>query len=190
MRVQTWAPLMSAVLMFSVSAFADQGGNNNSNGNNSNSSLQVSIIGSMPNLTIGGISSAGASWTVSQSSVSIQPNGQNLWAIQVQVQNLLLASGTGVGTTGSVRAVAASVVCGGSGGAVVATTPGTAFDRSGAAQIQTTVNLPRSCWAPAVLVRVANPGTAAGAFIASTGLSLSSPNSPANSNNSDDDESN
>jgi hypothetical protein len=105
----------------------------------------------------------------------------------VQVQNLLLVSGPGVGTTGSVRAVAASVVCGGSGGAVVATTPSAVLDRSGAAQIQTTVNLPRACWAPVVLVRIAS-GTAVGSFIASTGLTLNSSNSGVgNSNNSEDD---
>src|SRR5580704_9285359 len=108
MRVQTWAPFAVALIMLSVSAFGQSG----------NSSFQASIIGSVPNLTIGGVSSAGASWTVSQSNVSIQPNGQMRWDIQVQVQNLLVASGTGVGTTGTVRAVAASVVCGGSGGAV------------------------------------------------------------------------
>jgi hypothetical protein len=179
MQIQKWA-YVSAVFMFSISAFAGQAGN-------SNSSLQASIIGSMPNLTIGGVSSAGASWAVSQSNVSIQPNSQSLWDIQVQVQNLLLVSGPGVGTTGSVRAVAASVVCGGSGGAVVATTPSAVLDRSGAAQIQTTVNLPRACWAPVVLVRIAS-GTAVGSFIASTGLTLNSSNSGVgNSNNSEDD---
>ena len=178
MRVQKWASLFPALCMLSVSAF----------GQSSNSSFQASIIGSVPNLTIGGVSSAGASWTVSQSNVSIQPNNQNSWDIQVQVQNLLLASGTGVGTTGSVRAVAASVVCGGSGGAVAATTAGAVLDRSGAAQIQTTVNLPRSCRAPVVLVRVANPGAALGAFIASTGLTLSSPNSAADNGSHSEDQ--
>ena len=183
MQLQKWVPFVSAALLISVSAFAGQPGNNNSN-----SSLQSSIIGSMPNLTIGGVPSAGASWTVSQSNVSIQPNGQAGWDIQVQVQNLLLASGPGTGTTGSVRAVAASVVCGGSGGSVAATTPSANLDRSGAAQIQSTVRLPASCWAPVVLVRVASPGSPAGSFIAATGLTLLSVNSPVDNNSTTDDD--
>jgi hypothetical protein len=181
MQAQKWVPFVSAALMISVGAFAGQPGNNNSN-----SSLQTSIIGSMPNLTIGGVSSAGASWTVSQSNVSIQPSGQSGWDIQVQLQNLLLASGTGIGTTGSVRAVAASVVCGGSGGSVAATTPSASLDRSGAAQIQATVRLPAFCLAPVVLVRLANPGSPAGSFIAATGLTLVSPNSSVENNSNSD----
>jgi hypothetical protein len=160
---------MTTALIFSAGAFADGGGSNNS-------SLQSSIVGSSPNVMVGGVSSAGAQWMVSQSTVSIQANGQATWQVQVQVQNLLLASGSGFGTTGNVHMIAASVVCGGSGGMVVATTPIAGLDRSGSAQIQANLSLGRSCIAPVVLVRVANPGTPAGSFIASTGLSLNSPN--------------
>ena len=154
MRLRYTAPLLAAVALFAVSAFADHGNNNNpnNNNNNSNSSFQSSIIGSAPNVTIAGVPSAGAAWTVSQSNVSIQPDSQGKWDIQVQLQNLLLASGASTGTVGSVRAVAASVVCGGSGGQVAASTSSAPLDGSGSAQIQTTVALPAVCRAPVVLV--------------------------------------
>jgi hypothetical protein len=98
----------------------------------------------------------------------------------VQVSGLLLANAAGVppnlvGTTGPVQMVAASLVCGGSGGSVVASTDGTLFFSGGSAQIEAQITMPASCIAPVVLLRIFNPnapsGSQVGPFIAVTGLS-------------------
>ena len=70
--------------------------------------------------------------------------------------------------------VAASVVCGGSGGTAVATTGAVSLSSIGDAHIETSLTIPSPCIAPVVLLRIANPGTQPGAFIALTGLSSNS----------------
>jgi hypothetical protein len=73
-----------------------------------------------------------------------------------------------------VTAVAASLVCGGTGGTVAATTGGVPLSPAGNAEIKQAIALPASCLAPAVLVRVftpANPaGSQLGPYIAATGF--------------------
>ena len=71
--------------------------------------------------------------------------------------------------------VAASLICGGSGGTVVASTAPVFLSSGGNARIENTIFLPASCAAPAVALRIFNPAAAAGSqlgsFIAITGLS-------------------
>ena len=79
------------------------------------------------------------------------------------------------------RMVAASLVCGGSGGSVAANTTGFALSNIGNADFETTLTLPARCAAPVVLVRVftaTNPAaTQLGSYIAISGIESSSTNS-------------
>ena len=159
---------------FSFSALADDGhDNNNNNNNNDNSSFKSSVAGSATGLTIGGVTSAGAPWVVSQGQASVSGDGR----VRVQVQGLLLGVGAPadlVGTTGPVTMVGATLVCGGSGGAVVpeavAVTP-SPLSLAGNAEIEQDVTLPAACFGPAVVVRIFNTATTQlGSFIAATGL--------------------
>jgi hypothetical protein len=171
MRVKTLLTI-GAITVFSFSAVADDGHDNNNNGN----SFQSSVIGSLPGAVIGGIPSGGAPWVVKQGQASISGN-----RIHVQVQGLLL---TTIGTTGTVTMVAATLVCGGSGGAVVpvavAVTP-SPLSSSGNADIDQAVTLPTACFGPVVLVQVFDMPTAqlSPVFIAVTGLT---PSAAQNSN--------
>ncbi len=178
MRAKTWWRLSVVVALFSMSAFADHGDNKNNN-NDSNSPLTISIIGSVPSTTIGGIKSGGAPWTMREGKASISEGGK----LKVEVAGLLIGAAAGVpanvvGTVGSVLMVAASLVCGGSGGAVVASTGGVPLSSGGNAEIEKSVSLPASCMAPVILVRVFSPsaptGSQLGAFIAVSGFTSTS----------------
>ena len=205
MRVQSWLKIGLVAAVFAFSALADHGddnhGNNNQNNNNNQNQNQnqnqnnnggmfsSSMLGSLPGATIGGIMSGGVPWTISEGHASISSNG----SVQVEVQGLLIAAGAPanlVGTVGPVQMVAASVVCGGSGGTVAGSTGGTFFSAGGNAEIQDTVTLPSSCMAPVVLVRIFNPAVAPGGqlgpFIAATGLSTVGNMQPGNNNNDND----
>ena len=182
--------------LLSTSALADDGGrhgnngnnngNNGNNGNNRHNSFSSSIVGSTPGAMIGGVASGGAPWVVSQGSASLSADG----SLEIEVTGLLLGAGAAanlVGTVGPVQMVAGSVVCGGSGGTVVASTSGVFLNASGNAEIESSVTLPTSCVAPVILVRIFNPaaaqGSQVGAFIAATGVTLSAPgNSDHNGN--------
>lgn len=155
-----------AAAMFCVSAVADNG---------NHGSFRSSVIGSTPGVTIGGVMSGGVPWTVRAGSAEVNGNGK----IEVNVNGLLIAAGTGVpanlvGTTGPVMMVAASLVCGGSGGMVAASTKAAPLSAAGNAEIEDTITLPASCMAPVVLVRVFNatamPGSQLGPFIALSGI--------------------
>jgi hypothetical protein len=185
--------LSIGIVVLAFAAYADDGHNgnnnnqNNNNQNNGTSGLQAGVVGSMPGAAIGGISSGGAPWVVNQGQVQVSPDGQ----IQVEVQGLLIGPGgpvNFVGTTGPVTMVAASLVCGGSGGAPVlvadsSVTPAQ-LNGSGNAQINQSVTLPASCIAPVVLVRIFNltqpAGSQLGPFIAASGIA---PNMGQNQNN-------
>ena len=106
----------------------------------------------------------------------------------MQVQGLLIgASGpaSAVGTTGPVTMVGATLVCGGSGGAVVpvavAVTP-SPLSSSGNAQIDQDVTLPAAsaCFGPVVLVQVFDTTAAqlSPVFIAVTGLTPNAAQTP------------
>lgn len=163
------AALIAAAL--TSAAVADHGKDNR---NNNNNAFHSSIIGSSPNTSIGGVVSGGAPWVVHEGSASVEGG-----RLEVEVSGLLLAPGAPgnlVGTVGPVQMVAASIVCGGSGGTVAATTDAVSLSSLGDAHLESGVTLPSSCLAPVVLIRIANPGTQPGAFIAATGLSVAQAN--------------
>jgi hypothetical protein len=178
--------MIGAVAVCSFSLLADD---NHNNGNNNSSSFESSVIGSVPGLGIGGITSGGAPW-VSSGEASISSGGR----IHVEVQGLLIAAGgpaNFVGTTGPVTMVAAALVCGGTGGTPVsvpdaAVTP-SPLNSMGDAEIAQDITLPPACFGPVVLVRIFNPNAALGSqlgpFIAATGLT---PNAAQNPNQNQD----
>ncbi len=152
----------------------DRNRNQNDSGNNGNGRLEATLVGSVPSTTIGGITSGGAPWVVRSSEVSISPAGQ----LEMDVQGLLISSGPATGTVGPVKMVAASLVCGGSGGSVAASSDGAPLSTTGNAHIEAQLTLPATCMAPVVLVRIFNAtaatGSQLGPFIAVSGMSLSS----------------
>ena len=128
------------------------------------------IIGSNPKTVIAGVPSGGAPWTV-QSGSAVLSDG----LLSVQVQGLILPN---LGNPGPVTSVSASLVCGGSGGTVVATTDPVPLFPNGDAKIQAEIKLTDPCFGPIVLVRAAafngNPLPQAGPWIAATGFTSSS----------------
>jgi hypothetical protein len=112
------------------------------------SSFRSGVIGSNPGLTIGGIPSGGAPWVVTEGEATLMPSGE----LELEVKGLLLAA---TGTTGPVTQIAASLVCGGSGGMVVATTPAVNLSAEGDAELEANVTPPSTCFGPVILVRVA-----------------------------------
>jgi hypothetical protein len=177
MQLNNWIKLGAIGAFLPIIALADHGGNKNNNGNNAaNGSFESSIVGSVPSTTIGGVMSGGAPWTVAQGEASVSGGGK----LEVQVRGLLLTTGAPanlVGTVGPVQMVAASLVCGGSGGVVAASTDGVPLSTAGNAEIAANVTVPATCMAPVVLVRVwvntAAPGSQLGPFIAVTGFNMS-----------------
>src|SRR6516165_7904435 len=76
--------------------------------------LLLTLIGSSPGQAVGGVPSGGAAWTVSRGHVTLSGGGH----LNLVVHGLILPS---TGNTGPVTQVSASLVCGGTGGTVVAT---------------------------------------------------------------------
>ena len=123
------------------------------------------LIGSNPNMTIGGVTSGGAAWKVRKGQATLEDNGR----LEVEVLGLLLVA---TNTTGPVVDVAASLVCGGSGGSVAATSTAAGLSAAGNAEIRDDLTLPATCPAPVVLIRIFNRTTLQpGAFIALSGIS-------------------
>lgn len=177
MRSNHWIKIGGIGILLSMTALAEHGGNKHNNGNNAadNGSFEASIVGSVPNTTIGGVASGGAPWIVAEGKASVSVNGK----LEMQVQGLLLTTGAPpnlVGTVGPVQMVAASLVCGGSGGAVAGSTDGVPLSPAGNAQIEGSVTVPATCMAPVILVRFFNaagaPGSQLGPFIALTGFNM------------------
>src|SRR6266849_7984550 len=110
--------------------------------------LRSSLIGSNPRVVIGGVPSGGAPWKVQEGSASLDDEGR----LRVKIEGLVLVA---LGTPGPITQVSASLVCGGTGGAVVATTGPVRLSAAGDAKIEAKINLPSSCFGPVVLVRVA-----------------------------------
>lgn len=136
--------------------------------------FESKLVGSTPGAAIGGVLSGGVPWVVRGGEVSLAANGM----LHVEVKGLVLAPATPNigGTTGPVTMVAASLVCNGSGGTLVASTSAMPLSPGGNAEIRQTITLPSSCLAPVVLVRVFNSlapvGNQLGVFIAANGFSL------------------
>jgi hypothetical protein len=150
-----------------------QGGQGDS-GESEQHNFSSGVIGSIPGLTIGGIMSGTSPWVVKNGKATLTPSGE----LQLEVHGLLIASGTGAGTTGPVTQIAASLVCGGSGGMVVATTAAVNLSAEGDAEIEATITPPATCFGTIILVRVAGtngtllptPLAATVPFIAVTGF--------------------
>jgi len=148
MRALCWIAL-ACVLLVAV-GFADKG-KHKGQGESEQSNFRSGIIGSNPGLTIGGVPSGGAPWVVREGKVSLTPSGE----LELEVKGLLLPS---TGTTGPVTQIAASLVCGGSGGMVVATTHAVNLSPAGDAEIEEKLTLPSPpapCFGTIILVRVA-----------------------------------
>ena len=132
--------------------------------------FESDVVGSIPGAAIGGVLSGGVQWVVRRGKASLADNGM----LRLEVKGLLLAAGNLVGTTGPVTMVAASLVCGGSGGTLMASTSAVPLSPGGNAEIRQTITLPPSCLGPVVLVRVFNSmapvGSQLGPFIAATGF--------------------
>ena len=132
--------------------------------------FSTAIVGSNPGQTIGGVNSGGAPWVVTSASITISSDGR----VRSRIKGLIIPA-MGVGP---VTGVAASLVCGGSGGSVAATTGSFPLSSAGNAKISDTITLPGSCIAPVVLIRVtattSGPLQSPGPFIALSGLRTSS----------------
>jgi hypothetical protein len=174
-RVALACILLACVLSAGV-AFADKHGKGKGSGESGDSQggggFRSSVIGSNPNLMIGGVPSGSAAWVVKEGKASLSPSGD----LELEVKGLLI-TGTHTaadGTTGPVTQIAASLVCGGSGGMVVATTAAVNLSPEGDAELEAKITPPATCFATIILVRVAGTnGTllpAPGPFIAVTGF--------------------
>ena len=129
--------------------------------------FRSTIIGSNPNIIIAGVSSGGAPWTVQRGSAVLNEDGR----LHVELRGLILLK---LGNAGPVTSVSASLVCGGSGGAVVATTDAAPLSTDGNAEIEGQISVSSPCFAPIVLVRAAafngTPLPKPGPWIAATGF--------------------
>jgi len=160
--------MLACVLLVGV-AFADKHGKQS--GQSEQSSFKSGLIGSTPGLTIGGIPSGSAAWVLKSGKATVTPHGE----LQIEVKGLLLAA---TGTTGPVTQIAASLVCGGSGGMVVATTGAVDLSAEGDAEIEAKFTPPATCFGTVILMRVAGvngtplptPLPQAAPFIAVTGF--------------------
>jgi hypothetical protein len=186
--------LFSVAAIVALSSFGARAQAHDQNeGNFFASSFASSVVGSTPGVTVAGVASGDVPWTVKAAVANVSPRGQ----ILVKLVGLLIAAASGVpanlvGTVGPVNEVAASLVCGGSGGTVAASTGGFPLAAGGNATIFANVTLPAQCQAPIVLVRIFSPAAAAnaqlGAFIALTGFNqITTPgNSDGNENSAQD----
>lgn len=132
---------------------------------NAQNVLESTIIGSTPGQIIGGVTAGGAPWQVTHARVVLLNDG----SLHIQLAGLVLVS-TGMNP---VAQVAASLVCGGSGGAVAATSDTFPLTPDGNADFRGQLTLPSSCLAPVVIVRAVGPN-GPGAFIAATGVNPAS----------------
>ena len=164
---------LACILLVGV-AFADKHGKGKGHSGDSEGSkggsFRSGVIGSNPGLTIGGVPSGGAAWVVREGKASLTPSGE----LELEVKGLLISGGPLNGTTGPVTQIAASLVCGGSGGMVVATTAAVNLSPEGDAELEAKITPPATCFGTIILVRVAGiNGTllpAPGPFIAVTGF--------------------
>jgi hypothetical protein len=130
-----------------------------------------SLVGSYPGITVAGIPSGGAPWTLTTGHVSISPNG----VLSADVDGLVLyGTGTSLdGTTGPVTKVFASLVCASSSGPSLVNTNAVPLSPMGNAQINQNIPIPSTCFAPQVLIRIAATTSGPisnGPWIAATGL--------------------
>jgi hypothetical protein len=152
MGIGVSAVLLAGALAMPVQALADESG------------FESTIIGSTPGMLIGGVASGGAAWKVREGKVTIEDGGR----LKAEISGLLLVA---TNTVGPVLEVAASVVCGGTGGMVVATSEPVGLGAAGNAEIHADLTLLAPCAGPVVLIRNVNATTnVPGAFIALSGI--------------------
>ena len=133
--------------------------------------FRSTIIGSNPKIVIAGVQSGVAPWTVGRGSAVLDEEG----GLSVALSGLVITS---LGTPGPVTSVAASLVCGGSGGSVAATTDAVPLSGDGNAEIEGKITVPSPCFGPIVLVRAAavngSPLPQPGPWISSNGFGSAS----------------
>jgi len=127
---------------------------------------QSAIVGSTPGMTIGGVTSGGAAWKVARGRVTLEATGR----LKIEVFGLVLVAND---TTGGIPEVVASLVCGGSGGSIAATSVQAGLSVAGNAEIRDELALPTICPAPVVLIQIFRPASVPqfGPFIALSGIS-------------------
>jgi|SRR5215469_3572012 len=129
--------------------------------------FQSTMIGSNPGEIIGGVNSGGLAWQVSFSSTSLSEPQRNIFRLSVHLEGLVLVS-TG---KSPVSKIAASLVCGGSGGAVVSTTDTFGLTADGNSDFDDEISIGTNCLAPVVIVRAVG-ANGPGNFIAASGVQL------------------
>jgi len=132
---------------------------------NAQNVLESTIIGSTPGQIIGGVNAGGAPWQTTHARTVVLNDG----SLAIHLTGLVLVN-TGMSP---VAHVAASLVCGGSGGAVAATSDTFDLSPEGNADFQGQLTLPNSCLAPVLIVRAVGPNGPS-AFIAATGVNPAS----------------
>jgi hypothetical protein len=131
---------------------------------NAQNVLESTIIGSTPGQIIGGVMAGGAPWKVTKARAVLLNDG----SLTIHLTGLVLTN-TG---TNPVAQIAASLVCGGSGGAVAATSHTFALSPEGNADFSDQLTLPASCLSPVIIVRAVG-ANGPSAFIAATGVNPS-----------------
>jgi hypothetical protein len=117
---------------------------------------------------LGGVNQCGKIWQLAKGEASLSKHGH----LKVSVRGLVLndaSTGQFNGTPDGVTGLVAAVICGGSGGTVVAQTAGVPLSQAGNARISATITLPERCVAPVIVVREIFDG-AVGGWLAGTGF--------------------
>lgn len=111
-----------------------------------------------------GVVAGGLPWVLNHGRVTITSEGE----FSVEIDGLVIPTGTFAGTPGPVKTVSASLYCGADTNTTAADTVGPApLSGRGDAEIHGHVTLPASCLAPIVLIHPANISSSA--YIAVTG---------------------
>ena len=117
---------------------------------------------------LGGINQCGKIWKLAKGGASLSANGH----LKVKVNGLILndpSTGSFNGTPDGVTGLVAAVICGGSGGTIVAQTQSVPLSQAGDTKISVSITLPARCVAPVIVVREIFEG-AIGGWLASTGF--------------------
>ena len=132
--------------------------------------LRSSPVGSYPGITVAGIHSGGAPWTVT-GLVSVSSSG----VLSLYVDGLLIyGTGSSIdGTTGPVTKVLATLACDTTSGVLLINSSAVPLSPWGNARIYQNIPIPSTCFAPQVLIRIAATTTGVvsnGPWIAATGI--------------------
>ncbi len=144
-----------------VSAMGDPGGGSRGDQRHGNRTvLKTSLAPSVPNdPALLGAAAGGVPWMLRSGEARLQSDGR----VSVRIRGLLVV---GLGTTGPVKTVSASLYCGAST-TPVGTSGSVPLSSNGDARISTRFTLPAKCQIPALLI---HPNGAMGAYIATSGF--------------------